>query len=172
MQVRWNYKLLPNQQQSALMNQWLVTLRKHRNYSLREREDGWNNNNQNAEDDIVYAYRSYCEIETKLEVGACCPLTCPIIKHGVICNVPLTKTTKEKRDKKTGKIIKPSQVEWDSASGIQSKKTTQLRQQNKYYSRIDSDVLQRNLAKLDAAYNGFWQHKRGFPTYRTIINSS
>jgi putative transposase len=26
--------------------------------------------------------------------------------------------------------------------------------------------LQRNLAKLDAAFTGFWQHQRGFPAYR------
>lgn len=170
MQVRWNYKLLPSQQQSGLMDESLVTLRKHRNYSLREREDGWNNNNRDAEHKIVYAYGSYCDIETKLEVGVCCPLTCPVVKHGVICDVPLTKTTKEKLDKKTGEVVKPSQVEWDSASGIQSKRTTHLRKENKYFSRIDSDVLQRNLAKLDAAYSGFWQHKRGFPAYRTAAN--
>ncbi len=170
MQVRWNYKLLPSQQQSDLMDESVITLRKHRNYSLRERESGWNNNNRDAEQPIMYAYGSYCELETKLEDGACCPLTCPVVKHGVICDVPLTKTTKQKLDKKTGEVVKPSQVEWDSASGIQSKRTTQLRQENKYFSRIDSDVLQRNLAKLDAAYSGFWQHKRGFPAYRTAAN--
>jgi putative transposase len=59
---------------------------------------------------------------------------------------------------------------WDSASGIQSKRTTQLRKESEWYSRIDSDVLQRNLAKLDAAYSGFWNHKRGFPAYRKSAN--
>jgi putative transposase len=170
MQVRWNYKLQPSQQQSDLMDEWRVTLRKHRNYSLREREDGWNNNNRDAEHKIVYAYGCYCELENQLEVGACCPLTCPVTKHGVICNVPLTKRTKQKLDKNTGEVIKSSQVEWDSASGIQSKRTTQLRKENQYFSRIDADVLQRNLAKLDAAYSSCWQHKRGFPAYRTAAN--
>jgi hypothetical protein len=32
------------------------------------------------------------------------------------------------------------------------KRTTQLRHENVYYSRIDSDVLQRNIARLDAAF--------------------
>ncbi len=169
MLVRWNYKLLPNNQQDALMDEWLVTLRKHRNYSLRERSSGWDTNNKDADDPITYAYGAYCDIQTKIEVGACCPLTCPILKHGVLADVPLTKTTKEKVEKKTGEI-KPSLLEWDSVSGIQSKRTTQLRQENAYYARIDSGVLQRNLAKLDAAYSGFWQHERGFPAYRTRAN--
>ncbi len=169
MLVRWNYKLLPNRQQDTLMDEWLVTLRKHRNYSLRERELGWNTNNRDGNDPIAYAYGAYCDIEPRIEVGVYCPLTCPILKHGVLADVPLTKTIKEKVDKKTGEI-KPSLLEWDSASGIQSKRTTQLRQENAYYARIDSGVLQRNLAKLDAAYSGFWQHKRGFPAYRTLAN--
>jgi putative transposase len=45
-----------------------------------------------------------------------------------------------------------------------------LRKENQWYSRIDSDVLQRNLAKLDAAFTGFWSHKRGFPAYRKASN--
>jgi len=55
MLVRWNYKLLPNRQQDTLMDEWLVTLRKHRNYSLRERELGWNTNNRDGNDPIAYA---------------------------------------------------------------------------------------------------------------------
>jgi putative transposase len=81
MQVRWNYKLQPNKGQQALMGEWLVTLRKHRNYCLAE-----------------------------------------------------------------------------------------LRTENPWYSRIDSDVLQSNLAKLDTAYSGFFQHKRGFPAFRKAAN--
>lgn len=57
-----------------------------------------------------------------------------------------------------------------SAGGIQSKRTTELRSENQYYQRIDSDVLQRNLTKLDAAFTGFWSHKRGFPAYRQAAN--
>jgi putative transposase len=169
MQVRWNYKLQPNHEQAALMSEWLVTLRKHRNYSLRERETGWNENNRNADSDIGYAWYSFCDLETRIEYGSCCPLSCPVIKHGVIphqlADEQLIKVTKEKTDKK-GTIV-PSKILWDSTSGLQSKRTTQLRKELDWYSRIDSDVLQRNLAKLDAAYSGFWQHKRGFPAYRT-----
>jgi putative transposase len=153
MQVRWNYKLSPSSGQEALMSEWLVTLRKHRNYSLREREDGWNNNNRDADEPVSYSWGSFCDIDTRVEYGACCPLTCPVIKHGVM-SAELTKTSK-----KHGLM-------WDSAGGIQMKRTTELRSENDYYKRIDSDVLQRNIAKLDAAFIGFWRHQRGFPAYR------
>jgi len=61
-------------------------------------------------------------------------------------------------------------LKWGSASDVQSKRTTELRAENPYYARINSDVLQGNLAKLDTAYNGFFQHKRGFPAFRKISN--
>jgi putative transposase len=151
---RWNYKLKPNTAQVALMSEWLITLRKHRNYCLKEREFGWNTNNREADTPVAYSWGSYCNIYSHVEAGSYCPLTCPIVKHGVM-SATLTKTSK-----KYGLC-------WDEAGGIQSKRTTQLRAENQYYQQIDSDVLQRNLAKLDAAFTGFWSHKRGFPAYRT-----
>ncbi len=83
MQVRWNYKLKPNAEQEALMAEWLVTLCKHRNYCLRERENGWNDNNRASDQSISYAHGSYCAIDTRNEWGSC-PLTCPVVKHGVM----------------------------------------------------------------------------------------
>lgn len=159
MQVRWNYKLKPNIGQSALMSEWLVTLRKHRNYCLRERENGWNDNNRDSEQPIIYAYGSYCDIDTRNEWGSCSPLACPVVKHGVM-SAELTKLSKD--------VLK-----WGNSSDIQMKRTTQLRHENVYYSRIDSDVLQRNIARLDAAFQGFWKDGRGFPKYAssTTFNS-
>lgn len=173
MQVRWNFKLKPTQAQQAQMSEWLVTLRKHRNYSLRERETGYNTNNQNITEPVVYAWGSWCDIDTRIEYGSCCPLTCPVIKHGVIPNDLKIgiKVTKEKLDSKTGKVIKPSVRIWDSASGIQSKVTSQLRQERKNFGDIDSCVLQCNLAKLDTAFTNFFKHGRGFPNYLRILNS-
>lgn len=177
MQVRWNYKLQPNKGQQDLASEWLVTLRKHRNYSLRERENGYYSNNLDADQPIAYSYGSYCDIETRVEYGVTCPLTCAVVKHGVVPakvnDSQLVKVTKAKtvKDKKTGKMSDiPSKTVWDTASGIQSKRTTQLRGENLFYSRIDSDVLQSNLAKLDAAFSGFWKHERGFPAYRKASN--
>jgi len=80
------------------------------------------------------------------------------------------KTTKEKIDKKTGEL-KPSKLLWDCASGIQMKRTTQLRRERENFAAINSDVLQRNIAKLDTAFTNFWKHGRGFPKYLKSLKS-
>lgn len=156
MQVRWNFKIKATKGQDKLMSRHLVTLRKHRNFALRERETGYNTNNQNAERAVVYAWGSFCALESKVEYGACCPLTCPVIKHGVVPSY-LARALKESGKSEKKKVV------WDSASGIQSKRTTQLRHERENFAEIDSCVLQTNLAKLDAAYGNFWKHGRGFP---------
>ena len=164
MQTHFKYKLRPNKSQSDQMTEWVVTLRKHRNYALRERETGYNGNNLNVDTAVTYAYQSLCDIESRVEYGSCCPLTCAVVKHGVISSgVALTKTKKSTN-------IKPASTAWDSASGIQQKRTTQLRSELEQFGAIDSQVLQQNIKKLDAAFAGFWKHQRGFPTYRTKAN--
>lgn len=140
------------------MGEWLVTLRKHRNYCLRERQRGVETNNQHNDEAVCYGFAAYCEMDTRLEVGAFSPLTCPIVKHGVM-SANLTKLTGKE------KVLK-----WGNASDIQSKRTTELRSESQWYGRINADVLQGNLAKLDAAYNGFFSHKRGFPAFRKASN--
>jgi putative transposase len=125
MQLRWNYKLQPNKAQQALMGEWLVTLRKHRNYCLGERQRGFETNHQASDQPVMYSYGAYCEIESRIESGAYCPLTCPVLKHGVMSAKNLTK--------KDGK--------WLTVSGVQSARTTQLRAENPYYARINADVL-------------------------------
>lgn len=156
MQVRWNYKLQPNKGQQALMAEWLVTLRKHRNYCLAERQRGFESNNQDSDQPVMYEYGAFCDIETQTEYGAFCPLACPVVKHGVM-SADLLKVSK-------GVVI------WGSASDVQSKRTSELRAENPFYGRIYSGVLQGNLAKLDTAYAGFFQHKRGFPAFRKASN--
>ncbi|NJP22360.1 MAG: transposase [Hydrococcus sp. CRU_1_1] len=159
-QVRWNFKLKPTQAQQMQMSKWLVTLRKHRNYALRERETGYNTNNRDVSDAIVYAWGSYRDLDTRIEYGASCPLTCPVVKHGVVprdLNLAL----------KTSKGI----IKWDSASGIQKKVTTQLRHKRENFATIASDVLQQNLTKLDDAFSNFWKNGRGFPRYLRVLNS-
>ena len=168
MQVRRNYKLQPNKIQQDLMSEWLVTLRKHRNYCLAERKRGYEGNNLEASQAVEYGFGSYCDIESRIEYGSFCPLTCAVVKHGVLPdNFQLDRAIKfSKSNKDTGK----NKVFWDSVSGIQSKRTTQLRSQNYFYGRIDSQVLQQNLAKLDNAYTGFFKHQRGFPAFRKVSN--
>ncbi|MBR8834617.1 MAG: transposase [Stigonema ocellatum SAG 48.90 = DSM 106950] len=163
--------MLPNQSQEATLEEWLLTLRKHRNYALRERKDGFETNNQGSDEPIVYAYGAYCEIESSIEVGSCCPLTCPVIKHGVIPQKLELATKQSKvKDKATKEVI-GTRREWDSASGIQMKVTSQLRQSLDSFDAIDSGVLQRNIAKLDTAYANFWNQGRGFPQFLRRLDS-
>ncbi len=156
--------MIPNPEQSAKIDRWLVNLRKHRNYALRERKQGWESNNKDVVTEIkigsAYAFGSYCDLESRIEFGACYPLTCPVQKHGVI---PLD----------TGIMLKNSKGEtvWDSPGGIQSKVTTQLRSFSPNFKEIDSDVLQRNLANLDTAYSNYWKHGKGFPRFARVLNS-
>lgn len=131
MQVRWNYKLQPNKGQSALMDEWLVTLRKHRNCCLAERKRGFETNNQDADEPVMYQWGSYCELDTRFIAGAYSPLTCPVVKHGVM----------------SAELTKRGGTAWGSVSDIQSKRTTELRHESEWYSRIDSDVLQSNQPK-------------------------
>jgi hypothetical protein len=143
MQVRRNYKLQPNKAQRDLMSEWLVTLRKHRNYCLAERKRGFEGNNLDSADSVGYSYGAYCDIKTRIEYGSYCPLTCAVVKHGVLPErIDLSQSIKfSKPNKETGEI----KISWDSVGGIQSKRTTQLRSENYFYGRINSDVLQGNL---------------------------
>jgi len=56
----------------------------YENYALRERIEGFDTNNQDIDESIAYSYGAYCDTESKIEYGSCCPLTCPVLKHGVI----------------------------------------------------------------------------------------
>ncbi|MDF5723489.1 MAG: RNA-guided endonuclease TnpB family protein [Rhizonema sp. PD37] len=171
MQIRWNFKIYANQTQEATLEEWLVTLRKHRNYALRERINGFDTNNQEIDESIAYSYSAYCEIESKIEYGSCCPLTCPILKHGVIPqNLELATKQSKLKDKQTKEVVE-TVVKWDSASGIQMKVTTQLRKSLESFSTIDSDVLQSNIANLDTAFSNFWKHHRGFPQFIRRLDS-
>jgi putative transposase len=157
MQVRYKYKLQPNKSQLLLMSEWLVTLRKHRNYCLAERKRGFETNNQESDQPVMYQHGAYSNLISRVEYGSYCPLTCPVVKHGVM-SAELTKTSKNHG------------LVWGSASDIQSKRTTELRSKSKWYGRISSTVLQGNLARLNVAYSGFFQHKRGFPAFRKTAN--
>jgi len=164
-QVRWNFKLLPNQTQEATLEDWLVTLRKHRNYALRERTTGFETNNKESVSSIIYVYGSYCDLESRIEFGSCCPLTCPVLKHGVIPQ-DLELATKETKVKDLDtKGVFETVVKWDTASGIQMKVTTQLRKTRDNFSRVDPNVLQRNVAHLDTAFSNFFSKKLGYPNF-------
>lgn len=160
MLVRWNFKLKPSQSQQQRMSQWLVTLKKHRNYALREREIGYKTNNQNADQPVQYIWGSWCDIQTRFEYGGYCPLTCPVLKHGVIPS-----------DLRIALRNSKGIIKWDNATNIQIKVTTQLRHKLKSFSDIPSDVLQGNIANLDKAFTNFWRHGKRFPRYLRHLKS-
>ena len=137
------------------MADWLVDLRKNRNFALRQRIDGYQSNNQGDDSPVSYAYGAHCDLLSRIEYGACCPLTCPVVKHGVMLD-DVERMTK----------FSKGMVKWDSASGIQMKRNTELRGASPRFAQINSDVLQRNIARLDAAFTGFWSHGRGFPSFQ------
>jgi putative transposase len=170
MLVRWNFKMLPKKIQEVTLSEWLVTLRKHHNFALRERSIGFETNNKDAGSTIEYAYGAYCDLNDKVEYGSCCPLTCPILKHGVIPeNFSFATKFSSIIDKYSGdktKILK-----WDSPGGIQMKVTTHLRNTIESFSRIESTVLQNNISKLDRAFNNFWKCGRGYPAFIKRLNS-
>jgi putative transposase len=62
MQVRWNYKLQPNKGQADLMAESLVTLRENRNYCLAERKRGFETNNTDADQPVMYNWYAYSHI--------------------------------------------------------------------------------------------------------------
>jgi putative transposase len=160
--IRWNFKLVPTQPQIEKMSGWLVTLRKHRNFALRQRSKGFETNNQHSEQSEVMLKASYCDIKTREEYAEiwCSPLTCPVQKHGVI---PDDVSLMLKNSK--------GQVKWDSPSGIQMKVTTKLRHDSPWFGDIDSDVLQRNIAALDTAFTNFWKHGKGYPKFFRVMDS-
>jgi putative transposase len=170
MLVRWNFKMLPTKIQEVTLSEWLVTLRKHRNFALRERSIGFETNNKDANSTIEYAYGAYCDLVDKVEYGSCCPLTCPIIKHGVIpTDFSLATKLSRLTDKVTGEKTKV--VKWDSPGGIQMKVTTHLRNTLDSFASIESTVLQNNISKLDTAFNNFWKCGRGYPKFIRRLDS-
>jgi putative transposase len=126
------------------------------------------NLSQSSSDKTTWILWAYCDIESRIEYGSYCPLTCSVVKHGVLPDsISLEQSIKfSKPNRETGEI----KVSWDSVGGIQSKRTTQLRSENYFYGRIDSQILQQNLAKLDVAYTGFFKYQRGFPAFRKASN--
>ena len=162
--------MLPSQSQEVTLSEWLVTLRKHRNFALRERTNGFETNNKDAHSLIEYAYGAYCDLNDKVEYGSCCPLTCPIVKHGVIpTDFSLATKLSSVADKVTGEKTKV--VKWDSPGGIQMKVTTHLRNTLDSFASIESTVLQNNISKLDTAFNNFWKCGRGYPKFIRRLDS-
>ncbi len=133
------YKLRPNNQQSAKLDSWLDLLRSHYNWCLADRINNYNQQ---------FIQGEYCDIKTKSVVY---PLTCCVVKAGA---------TGEPYKKDGGKR---------NAGTIQDAALTELKKARPWYKSIESTVLQSNIARLNTAYQNFFEG-RGFPKFKNRSN--
>ncbi|KAF3885593.1 MULTISPECIES: RNA-guided endonuclease InsQ/TnpB family protein [Nostocales] len=145
MQVSYQYKLRPNQSQSKVMDSWLDMQRSLYNWFLADRIDGYYQ---------TFVMGEYCDIRTKTERY---PLSCSLSKNSHLHNP-------WKNPDKDGLIKKRS------ASLMQDAYLTELKQARPWYKTIHSNVLQMLIKRLDAAMAGFFQHGRGFPSFKNKSN--
>lgn len=140
MLLSYVYKLRPSKEQAVKLNDWINILRSHYNWCLSDR--------------IATYYQQfiqgdYCDICSK---GEASPLTCCVVKNGATGNP--WKGNGKKR----------------SAAAIQDAGLVDLKQARPWFKSIDSDILQRNVARLDTAYKNFFKEGRGFPRFRNRSN--
>ncbi|NEO97677.1 MAG: transposase [Symploca sp. SIO2E9] len=133
------YKLRPSGSQSAKMDLWLNMLRSHYNWCLSDRIQTYHQQ---------FLQGDYCHLRSKAEA---CPLTCCVVKNGATGN-PWQNSGKKR-----------------NAGTIQDAALVELKAARPWYKSIDSDVLQRNLARLNIAYQNFF-NGRGFPAFKNRSN--
>lgn len=130
MLTNYAYKLRPNVSQFEKMDNWVNMLRSHYNWCLNDRLTQYTQQ---------YIQGDYCDIRTK---GEACVLTCFVSKNGA-----------------TGEPWKDSQQKNPrrSAGDIQITALPELKKSRRWYSDIDSTVLQQNVKRLDIAYKNFFE---------------
>ncbi len=133
------YKLRPNNQQTAQMDSWINMLRAHYNWCLADRINTYNQQ---------FIQGEYCDLRTKSVVY---PLTCCVVKGGA---------TGEPYKKDGGRR---------NAGTIQDAQLTELKKARPWYKSIESTVLQSNIARLNTAYQNFFDGK-GFPKFKNRSN--
>ncbi|MEQ8468477.1 RNA-guided endonuclease InsQ/TnpB family protein [Coleofasciculus sp. E1-EBD-02] len=141
------YKLRPSGSQEAKMQSWLDMLRATYNWCLADRIETYHQQ---------FIQGPYCSLRTKAEAYS---LTCCIVKNGATGN--LWKNNGKKRN----------------AGTIQDAALVDLKAARPWYKSIDSDVLQRNIARLNTAYKNFFDpsaslrvNGRGFPAFKNRSN--
>lgn len=133
------YKLRSSGGQSAKMDAWLNMLRGHYNWCLADRIEVYHSQ---------FIQGAYCNLRTKAEAY---PLACCVVKNGATGN-PWQDSGKKR-----------------NAGTIQDAGLVELKVARPWYKSIDSDVLQRNIARLNTAYKNFFDG-RGFPAFKNRSN--
>ncbi len=121
------------------MNDWLSMLRAFYNFCLRDRIEAFESTKSPT-------LGEFCRIDNQ---GICCPLTCSVSKSATI-GYPWTKAGKRR-----------------SAGMMQDAYLPEMKADRPWYKRINADVLQLNVKRLDEAYQKFWREKKGYPKFKT-----
>ena len=133
------YKLRPSGGQAAKMDSWLDMLRSHYNWCLADRIENYQQQ---------FIQGEYCNLRTKAVIA---PLTCCVVKNGATGN-PWQNCGRKR-----------------NAGTIQDAALTELKQARPWYKKIESTVLQSNIARLNTAYQNFFDGK-GFPKFKNRSN--
>ncbi len=136
--IAYTYKLKPSPTQCALMNDWLNMLRAHYNFSLRDRVEAY----EQVRSPVL---GKFSRLDNQ---GECCPLTCSVNKTATV-GYPWTKTGKRR-----------------SAQYQHSAYLPEMKTARPWYKRINADVLQMNLARLDAAFKRFFNGQGRYPKFK------
>jgi putative transposase len=121
------------------MDNWLDMLRSHYNWCIADRIDNYYQQ---------FIQGEYCDLKTK---AVAYPLTSCVVRGGAT-GYPWTGAGKKR-----------------NAGKIQDAELPILKKARPWYALIDSDVLQRNIARLDTAYKNFFEG-RGFPKFKNRSN--
>lgn len=132
------YKLKPSNTQSVKMNDWLNMLRSFYNFCLRDRIEAY----EQVRSPLL---GNYSRLDNQ---GSCCPLTCSVSKSASV-GYPWSNKNKKR-----------------SAGDQQSSYLPQLKQLRPWYKKIDANVQQMNLRRLNAAFDKFFDGDGGYPKFK------
>ncbi len=132
------YKLKPNSRQRTLMTNWLSMLLAHYNFCLRDRVEAY----EQVRSPIL---GNYSRLDNQ---GECCPLTCSVNKSATI-GYPWTKAGKRR-----------------SALMQQDAYLPGLKTARPWYKKINADVLQMNVRRLNDAFSRFFDGKGNYPRFK------
>jgi putative transposase len=136
------YKLKPSGAQSNQMEQWLNMLRAFYNFCLRDRIEAY----EQVRSPIL---GNYSRLDNE---GECCPLTCSVNKSATI-GYPWTNAGKSR-----------------SAGSQQDAYLPEMKAERPWYQKINSDVLQMNVRRLNGAYSRFFDGLGRYPKFKRRSN--
>lgn len=132
------YKLKPSTSQSVKMNDWLNMLRSFYNFCLRDRIEAY----EQVRSPLL---GNYSRLNNR---GECCPLTCSVSSSASV-GYPWSNKNKKR-----------------SAGHQQSSYLPELKQLRPWYKKIDANVQQMNLRRLNEAFKKFFDGSGNYPKFK------